>query len=335
MSRPHRFIPPCGSAVTKRHADLLQPCQTGRYRQITRRPPTGRVRWRNVGLHDPWGTLHRRTPDPRHRLCAGGGDADDAGGVAPGEHQHEPARHDRHRFWVGCPPSHLDPAADPRGRRRWRHLAGRGIEPGPLDLFRPLLRLQPALRPHRRCRRPQAGLRHPAHLVRAGVPGPHGPTRASSSRRRALVQGAAAGQLLRACRGLGWRTEVETNGTLSPKRLGDRANGRTSSTSPPSSPRESTRAPTPVQADPPQAIADLLATGRAVWKFVAAEWATWRRSTGGSASSTRPSQRLGDAGGPQRERVLANSSSWPMRCWPRSQPHHAPAHSGLGAERGR
>lgn len=35
-----------------------------------------------------------------------------------------------------------------------------------------------------------------------------------------LVQGAAVGQLLRACRERGWRTQIETNGTLPPRRLG-------------------------------------------------------------------------------------------------------------------
>ena len=35
----------------------------------------------------------------------------------------------------------------------------------------------------------------------------------------------------------------------------------------------------------PKAIAELLATGRAVWKFVAAESRTWTRSTGGSNGS--------------------------------------------------
>jgi hypothetical protein len=35
-----------------------------------------------------------------------------------------------------------------------------------------------------------------------------------------LVQGAAVGQLLRGCRERGWRTEIKTNGTLAPRRLG-------------------------------------------------------------------------------------------------------------------
>src|SRR5688500_12557039 len=93
-------------------------------------------------------------------------------------------------------------------------------------------------------------------------------------RRRALVQGAAAGQLLKACRGCGWRTEVETNGTLSPKRLvgampwPDQFNvspklaGGINHGADPASKRIR-----------PNAIADLLATGRAVWKFVAADLA--------------------------------------------------------------
>jgi 7-carboxy-7-deazaguanine synthase len=87
-----------------------------------------------------------------------------------------------------------------------------------------------------------------------------------------LVQGAAAGQLLAACRARGWRTEVETNGTLSPKRLGG----------PDQWPDQFNVSPKLTEginhgADPaakrirPQAIADLLATGRAVWKFVAAD----------------------------------------------------------------
>jgi 7-carboxy-7-deazaguanine synthase len=87
-----------------------------------------------------------------------------------------------------------------------------------------------------------------------------------------LVQGPAVGQLLRACRERGWRTQVETNGTLSPKRLGE----------PDCWPDEFNVSPklaTGINrgADPaskrirPQAIAELLATGRAVWKFVAAD----------------------------------------------------------------
>jgi pyruvate-formate lyase-activating enzyme len=42
-----------------------------------------------------------------------------------------------------------------------------------------------------------------------------------------LVQGPAVGQLLRGCRQRGWRTQLETNGTLSPRRLGGRTVGLT------------------------------------------------------------------------------------------------------------
>jgi 7-carboxy-7-deazaguanine synthase len=80
------------------------------------------------------------------------------------------------------------------------------------------------------------------------------------------------GQLLRGCRGRGWRTQIETNGTLSPRRLGG----------PDCWPDDFNVSPKLAMgisrgADPeskrvrPKAIADLLATGRAVWKFVAAE----------------------------------------------------------------
>jgi 7-carboxy-7-deazaguanine synthase len=86
-----------------------------------------------------------------------------------------------------------------------------------------------------------------------------------------LVQGAEVGLLLRACRARGWYTEVETNGTLPPKRLGgpgewpDQFNvspkleGGINQGADPRSKRIR-----------PEAIADLLATGRARWKFVAA-----------------------------------------------------------------
>jgi hypothetical protein len=101
-----------------------------------------------------------------------------------------------------------------------------------------------------------------------------------------LVQGAAVGQLLRACRERGWRTQIETNGTLPPRRLGG----------PDCWPDDFNVSPklaTGINrgADPaskrirPKAIAELLATGRAVWKFVAAESRTWTRSTGGSNGS--------------------------------------------------
>jgi 7-carboxy-7-deazaguanine synthase len=87
-----------------------------------------------------------------------------------------------------------------------------------------------------------------------------------------LVQGAAVGQLLRACRERGWRTQIETNGTLPPRRLGG----------PDCWPDDFNVSPKLAiginrGADPaskrirPKAIAELLATGRAVWKFVAAD----------------------------------------------------------------
>jgi organic radical activating enzyme len=133
-----------------------------------------------------------------------------------------------------------------------------------------------------------------------------------------LVQGAAVGQLLRACRERGWRTQVETNGTLPPRRLGG----------PDPSPDDFNVSPklaTGINrgADPaskrirPQAIAELLATGRAVWKFVVAGVddldevdrlidrfglpidSVWVMPEGTSTAS-----------------LAARSQSWPMRCWP-------------------
>jgi 7-carboxy-7-deazaguanine synthase len=87
-----------------------------------------------------------------------------------------------------------------------------------------------------------------------------------------LMQGPSVGQLLHACRERRWRTQVETNGTLSPSRLGG----------PDSWPDQFNVSPklaTGINRDAdsvakrvrPAAIADLLASGRAVWKFVAAE----------------------------------------------------------------
>ena len=84
-----------------------------------------------------------------------------------------------------------------------------------------------------------------------------------------LVQGEAVGQLLRACRQQGWHTEVETNGTLSSKRLGGPAEWSDQFNVSPKLEKGINRG-----ADPrskrirPEAIADLLATGRACWKFV-------------------------------------------------------------------
>jgi len=83
---------------------------------------------------------------------------------------------------------------------------------------------------------------------------------------------AAVGQLLGACRERGWRTQVETNGTLPPRRLGgpdcwpDEFN-----VSPKLATGINRGADSASKRIRPQPIAELLATGRAVWKFVVAE----------------------------------------------------------------
>jgi 7-carboxy-7-deazaguanine synthase len=87
-----------------------------------------------------------------------------------------------------------------------------------------------------------------------------------------LVQGAAVGQLLRACRDRGWRTQVETNGTLPPTRLGGRDCWPDEFNVSPKLAAGINRGADPASRRVrPEAIAKLLATGRAVWKFVAAE----------------------------------------------------------------
>jgi 7-carboxy-7-deazaguanine synthase len=89
-----------------------------------------------------------------------------------------------------------------------------------------------------------------------------------------LVQGAAVGQLLHACREQGWRTEVETNGTLSPTRLGGPAGWPDQfNVSPKLAGGINQGADPASKRIRPEAIADLLATGRAVWKFVVADLA--------------------------------------------------------------
>jgi 7-carboxy-7-deazaguanine synthase len=87
-----------------------------------------------------------------------------------------------------------------------------------------------------------------------------------------LVQGKAIGQLLHACRRQGWHTEVETNGTLSPKRLGGPGEWPDQFNVSPKLAKGINQGPDPrSKRIRPQAIADLLATGRACWKFVAAD----------------------------------------------------------------
>jgi 7-carboxy-7-deazaguanine synthase len=86
-----------------------------------------------------------------------------------------------------------------------------------------------------------------------------------------LVQGSSVGPLLRGCRERGWRTQVETT---APWRRGGWAGpiaGLMTSTSPQAGHGHQPGRRPGIQADPPEGDRRTAGTGRAVWKFVAAD----------------------------------------------------------------
>ena len=205
----------------------------------------GRIQPPSSGLR-PWGALRRRAPDPGGGVRVGRGDAHDAGGVAAGRDAAVRA------VTATARPAPPGPAAAgpilrlTRGEGTfggtWQ---GEGSRAGHLDHGGPGVRLQPPLRPAQGGRGPPRRLRYRPHLVRAGLStsgiGLRGLRRSGLAELEQrmqprlqrggtgmvfvtggepLVQGAAVGQLLRGCRERGWRTQVETNGTLAPRRLG-------------------------------------------------------------------------------------------------------------------
>jgi hypothetical protein len=89
-----------------------------------------------------------------------------------------------------------------------------------------------------------------------------------------LMQALVMAELLAACRALGWWTEVETNGTLSPNRLGGPEHWPDQFNVSPKLAHGINRGADRMGVRiHPEAIADFKATDRAVWKFAVADLA--------------------------------------------------------------